>query len=218
MGMTAHKIHFMSKQQRSHFREHYYETHDNLCFKLETFGIPIERAIFLPNGRLGLSWYREWMKCLESREKEVEERTEKANSGRKGNDVGGEGASAVATAGSDIILPRKFDVLFGKGKSREHVGNLRCAYLVEQHQAEYERANRSGKTQIAENIIAMVNESGGRFLKKDGNKCWREVTHTQAREKVSHFFRRLREVQKTESSSSRQQQQQQQHHEKRGLP
>merc|ERR1712072_1480247 len=129
--------------------------------------------------------------------------------------MGGNPTAATATtAASDIILPRKFDVLFGKGKSREHVGNLRCAYLVEQHQAEYERANRSGKTQIAENIIAMVNESGGRFLKKDGNKCWREVTHTQAREKVSHFFRRLREVQKTESSSSRQQQQ----HEKRGPP
>merc|ERR1712118_235961 len=123
----------------------------------------------------------------------------------------------VATAGRETILPRKFDVLFGKGKSREHVGNLRCAYLVEQHQAEYERANRSGKTQVAENIIDMVKESGGRFLKKDKNKCWQEVTHTQAREKVAHFFRRLREVQKasaTEAVSSSSHQQP----EKRGLP
>merc|ERR1712072_57476 len=127
--------------------------------------------------------------------------------------MGGNPTAATATtAASDIILPRKFDVLFGKGKSREHVGNLRCAYLVEQHQAEYERANRSAKTEIAENIIAMVNESGGRFLKKDRNKCWQEVTHTQAREKVSHFFRRLREVQKTTATETKSLQ-----HEKRGL-
>jgi len=121
------------------------------------------------------------------------------------------------TPATGIILPRKFDVLFGKGKSREHAGNLRCAYLVEQHQVEYEKANRTGKTHIAQNIIAMIRESGGRFLKKDGNQCWQEVTQTQAREKVAHFFRRLREVQKanvkdTESSSRRQQQ-----NEKRGL-
>ena len=31
------------------------------------------------------------------------------------------------------------------------------------------QANRPGKTQIAEDIITMVNESGGRFLKKDNN-------------------------------------------------
>lgn len=224
--MTSHKIHCLSKQQRCHFREHYYERHDDLCFKLETFGIPIDRSLFLPGGRLGMSWYMEWIRCHESREREERDKRNKeqlksqgrgnnaANSGRKD----GESASVTGnTPATGIILPRKFDVLFGKGKSREHAGNLRCAYLVEQHQVEYEKANRTGKTHIAQNIIAMIKESGGRFLKKDGNQCWQEVTHTQAREKVAHFFRRLREVQKanvndTESSSRRQQQ-----NEKRGL-
>merc|ERR1712174_35966 len=75
----------------------------------------------------------------------------------------GESASvAGSTPATGIILPRKFDVLFGKGKSREHAGNLRCAYLVEQHQVEDEKANRTGKTHIAQNIIAMIKESGGR--------------------------------------------------------
>jgi hypothetical protein len=66
-----------------------------------------------------------------------------------------------------ITIVRKFDVLFGKGKTKNHVGNLRCAYLVEQHEIEYEAANKIDKTQIANKIVNIVKANNGRFLKKD---------------------------------------------------
>jgi len=66
-----------------------------------------------------------------------------------------------------ITIVRKFDVLFGKGKTRKHVGNLRCAYLVEQHEIEYENANKIDKTLIASKIVNIVKENNGRFLKND---------------------------------------------------
>ena len=49
----------------------------------------------------------------------------------------------------------------------QHVGNLRCAYLVEQHEIEYEDANKIDKTQIANKIVNIVKANNGRFLKKD---------------------------------------------------
>ena len=36
--VTAQKLHFMNKHVRSHFREHYSIYHNDICFKLETFG------------------------------------------------------------------------------------------------------------------------------------------------------------------------------------
>mmetsp|Transcript_46846 Transcript_46846/g.53214 ORF Transcript_46846/g.53214 Transcript_46846/m.53214 type:complete len:199 (+) Transcript_46846:815-1411(+) len=113
-------------------------------------------------------------------------------------DGAGEGVDAVDVV---ITIIRKFDVLFGKGKTREHVGNLRCAYLVEQHEAEYENANRKQKTQLATTIVTMVQENNGRFLKKD-KEGWKEVEDKQAREKVSHFFRRRREIHAAKGKST----------------
>jgi hypothetical protein len=104
--------------------------------------------------------------------------------GDRGDDFGGDNtnntintnnnyttATATATANNSatavITIVRKFDVLFGKGKTREHVGNLRCACLVEQHEIEYETANKIDKTQIANKIVNLVKANNGRFLKKD---------------------------------------------------
>ena len=62
----------------------------------------------------------------------------------------------------------KNDVLFGRGKNtREHTGNLRCAYLVEVREEEYNACRKAAKTKIAEQVVTMVLDSGGRFLKKD---------------------------------------------------
>jgi hypothetical protein len=59
------------------------------------------------------------------------------------------------------------------------------------HQEEYEKADKSEKTEIALRIVSMIHESFGRFLKweKEG---WVEVDEEAAREKISHFFRHLR--------------------------
>ena len=44
--VTAQKIHFMNRHQRSHFREHYSTNHNEICFQLETFGTFIVVVLF----------------------------------------------------------------------------------------------------------------------------------------------------------------------------
>ena len=146
--VTAQKVHFLTRNQRSHLREHL-ATHDEICFQLETYGIHVNKHILLENGHLGMSWYNEWIKIRELQEQE----SSKDSNG---------GNIEVA------ILPRTFDVLFGRGKdTRAHTGNLRCAHLVEMHQLEYEQCSKSEKTELAKRIVDIVKECNGRFLKKD---------------------------------------------------
>ena len=70
--------------------------------------------------------------------------------------------------GSSAILVNEYDVLFGRGKhTREHTGNVRCAHLVEIRAEEYNACRKAAKTKIAEQVVTMVSDSGGRFLRKD---------------------------------------------------
>mmetsp|Transcript_18923 Transcript_18923/g.40716 ORF Transcript_18923/g.40716 Transcript_18923/m.40716 type:complete len:137 (-) Transcript_18923:33-443(-) len=73
---------------------------------------------------------------------------------------------------------------------------MRCQLLVDMHWEEYEGQNKLERGLIAEKIVRMVHESGGRFLKWNGNKtagAWEEVDDNAARAKVTHFFRGIRE-------------------------
>ena len=94
------------------------------------------------------------------------------------------------------LEPRRFDVLFGKSnKSLQHPGNLRCNRLVDMYQSKYEKANRRDKTAIASQLVSIIHESNGRFLKKaTKGHGWVEVEDTVARDKISHFFRQRREA------------------------
>jgi hypothetical protein len=158
-------------------------------------GIPIDKEIFLPNGELGLKWWNEWLNCRELEESRLVGSSMSTNTNSNNNtsdaittndntDSGGEVVNAVDNNNTNttaqintntadtvpvpvITIVRKFDVLFGKGKTRKHVGNLRCAYLVEQHEIEYENANKIDKTLIANKIVNIVKENNGRFLKND---------------------------------------------------
>ena len=92
-----------------------------------------------------------------------------------------------------MISPRRFDVLFGRGKNtRCHAGNLRALHLVESHKEEYEKAAKFEKTAIAERIVKIIYESHGRFLKWEGDNGWVEVDCALARDKISHLFRNVR--------------------------
>ena len=101
-----------------------------------------------------------------------------------------------------VLIPRRFDVLLGRGKTAsEHTGNLRAFHIVEMNRKRYELAGKFEKTQIAEKIVHLIHQSYGRFLKKDQDSenggtgiCWVETSTEEAREKISHCFRRLREL------------------------
>jgi hypothetical protein len=115
-----------------------------------------------------------------------------------------EEAAAVSAGGSGttnqrnntVLIPRRFDVLFGRGMAAaEHTGNLRAFHIVEMNRELYEKASKHEKTYLAEKIVRLINESYGRFLKYNkATGVWHEVESDLAREKISHYFRRLREL------------------------
>lgn len=97
-----------------------------------------------------------------------------------------------------INVPGPNDVLLGRGKLiQEHTGNLRFRHIVENHREMYETARRLEKTLLASKIVEILQQTGGRFVKRDGTG-WAEVDDETARYKVSHSFRnkRLAENQK----------------------
>jgi hypothetical protein len=151
-----------------HFRLHFGKPSE-CSYALITYGIP---AQFLPMNEAGdvlLERHLEW----------VERRWAQESSGLR-----------VTTA----MIPRRFDVLMGRGGDlSEHTGNLRAFHIVEMHRERYENAGKYEKTQIAERIVHLIHQSYGRFLQKDKGE-WVEVSTDMAREKISHCFRRLREL------------------------
>ena len=73
----------------------------------------------------------------------------------------------------------------------DHFGNIRFRSLLEDCHQQYDNASRDEKTKITEEIVGIVKEAGGRFLKDSGNG-WEVVEDSVARLKVSGTFRAMR--------------------------
>jgi hypothetical protein len=85
-----------------------------------------------------------------------------------------------------ILVVETTDVIMGRGLGpRQHAGNCRYKITVEMHRARYEAASsRPEKTRIADEIVAIVKQTG-RFLKRDTDSgAWIELDDMQARAKV----------------------------------
>jgi hypothetical protein len=145
--LSGTSFYHLSKAQRARSRKHLVGKVDDIIFELQTFGIPVTKDILEPDGSVSVEYHHEWLKSRQA----VEEASKKDD---EESDV--------------IVVPRRFDVLFGRGKfTREHTGNLRCSHLVEMNRQKYEQANKYQKTEIAERIVSIIHESYGRFLKWD---------------------------------------------------
>jgi hypothetical protein len=146
----------------------HFGTKSDVLFKLQTYGILTEEFPINEEQTLELEWHQQWLASQKKRE------------------------STMISAKSYYLIPRRFDVLFGRGTdTRVHTGNLRALHLVEMEFKTYEEASKMEKTAIAARIVTRIQESYGRFLKwEDGG--WVEVDFETARNKMSHFFRRRR--------------------------
>jgi hypothetical protein len=92
------------------------------------------------------------------------------------------------------VSPAPNDVLFGRGKTiNDHPGNVILHRLAEERMHIYEMGSKWDKTVITSEIMAIIKEGGGRFLKTEGGS-WVEVDDNVAREKVSHAFRSRRRI------------------------
>lgn len=107
---------------------------------------------------------------------------------------------------SGVVVPTPFDVLFGRGKVKNHPGNMLLHRLIGERRDRYEQAVKWEKTVIAEEIASIIREHSGRFLRmenRDGQNIWTVVDEATAREKVSHTFRSERSRSTLPSRSKR---------------
>lgn len=155
----------LDKESLKRFRIHFGTT-DDIIFGLQTCGIYVKDNPVRPDGSISLDSHRKW---IGERHEEEKDRTPV----------------------HDAIVPRRFDVLFGRGNVREHTGNLRACLLVDMFHEEYEKAGKFEKTQIAERVVGMIYDSYGRFLRWEADG-WTEVDYAVARDKISHSFRHRR--------------------------
>jgi hypothetical protein len=161
------KLHLLDRDMRARVRPHHGSDEDVL-FELQTYGIQVEEDIFLPDGTLCLKWHKEWLDQRRALEEEQDKLIAAAAAAAAAATSSTGGSAVPPTTSASLIIPNKFDVLFGRGRNtREHTGNLRCALLVEIHQERYENANKQEKTEISNQILSQVHDSGGRFLKHD---------------------------------------------------
>jgi hypothetical protein len=91
-----------------------------------------------------------------------------------------------------VGVPGRNDVLLGRGKGfQQHIGNVRYRHLIEEHLTQYESVSKIGKKELTEEVVEIIKEASGRFLKED-SAGWAEVGDDVARFKVSHTFRSKR--------------------------
>lgn len=174
---------FAGENERNHLRLHNGTPEEN-DFKLQTFGIPTQDFELTADGGCSMIQHREWLKMLRSQEEAV--------------------ATSISEHTEDsVIVPRRFDVLFGRTRqAREHTGTLRALHIVEMHFETYEALGKYQKTDVAEKILSIIHESGGRFLRQENNGAWVFADDTEARKKIAHWFRHLRQQKAQQSAQS----------------
>ena len=89
----------------------------------------------------------------------------------------------------------------------EFPGNLRLAEIIDHSRSRYQTCSRRDKTIISSEIVQMIKNENGRFLKtsyEGDQRGWVEVSDEVAREKVSHGFRTKtrRNITESEDESS----------------
>ena len=104
-------------------------------------------------------------------------------------------ASILNEEEAETIEPTEEDVLYGRGKGfMYHSGNLRLQELVQENFERFEDSRIESKKQVSWSVVRKVQAEGGRFLKFDSEReVWTVVSDDNARKKVSHAMRDLRQ-------------------------
>lgn len=107
----------------------------------------------------------------------------------RGFDFDNEHEETSATKEANTSEIGENDVLCGRGGlSNAHVGNRQFRQIVSDHQEEYLGARKRDKIVIAQRIVSIIKDSGGRFLKREGDK-WVPISDKKAQEKTSQALR-----------------------------
>ena len=101
------------------------------------------------------------------------------------------------------------DVLSGRGGGTNlHPGNRFYRDLILMNREKYDIASKAKKPDVARQIVQMIRQSGGRFLRKDKDGLYYDIGDEAAREKTSQALRhRTFEMRNQADARAKQQQQ-----------
>ena len=137
-------------------------TSEEIAFKLQTYGIPIDSGPLQIDGTWSLSFHKEYLENLRISE-DNEWQQDLCN-----------------IQPMELVVPNNKDVLLGRStKAVSHVGNQQLHHLVEDHFEAYSAATKVQKTEIAWKLVDFIQKTGGRFLKNVEELGWMEVTRQQ---------------------------------------
>jgi hypothetical protein len=163
-------------------------------YMLQTFGIPVSTMPITNEGEVIFNSHRE----IWANRRKIERARCRCNA-LESSSISGDDASTTTTL-KVIYSPRNSDVLFGRGQAyQNHPGNVRFRSLIDEYRDAYEQASRKEKTKVAVEIVRLLHDRNGRFLKEDGSKGWIEVDGVAVRQKVSSCFRSFRKLEKIPS-------------------
>ena len=102
------------------------------------------------------------------------------------------------------------DVLSGRGGGTNlHPGNRFYRDLILMNREKYDIASKAKKPDVARQIVQMIRQSGGRFLRKDKDGLYYDIGDESAREKTSQALRhRTFEMRNQADARAKQQRQQ----------
>lgn len=148
-------------------------TYSECIYSVLSFGIPVNDFPISGTGEMKKTNHLKW---IERRRKELY-------------------LSSRVSNGIAIDLPARQDVLLGRGNScNQHWGKKRFHEIIADRYGEYDRCNRSRKTQVSQEVVEYVQNYGARFLKQCNEAgVWIKAGNREARNKVAHGFRRKRE-------------------------
>eukprot|EP00934_Nitzschia_sp_Nitz4_P002506 Nitzschia sp. Nitz4//scaffold376_size14603//10441//12059//NITZ4_008922-RA/size14603-augustus-gene-0.14-mRNA-1//1//CDS//3329549664//2496//frame0 len=180
-GFQLHASEEEQKRMRMHFG-----SREETQFVLQTFGIPSEKFPIKHDGTADPTEHCKWLAAIRTLE-------EKAIT--EGGDNLADSLVDVPES-SPVIVPRRFDVLFGKSTfAREHTGTKRALHVVEMHFEAYnalDQSQKSAKMDMTKKIISIIHESGGRFLRQDDDGVWVVADELDAKKKIGHWLRHAR--------------------------
>ena len=157
-------------------------TYTEIMYSLLGYGIPVD--VFPSNDGIAIKRtnLNRWIAKYVARDKE-----QAKNGGRF----------------SGIDLPTRNDVLTGKGKPiQHHPGNVQLRTLVNSHMEEY-KANKLQSKMAVNKVISIIRARQGRFLSKDNEGWWRELSDLDAIDKVTKTFLTVRTNQNNEIRAAR---------------
>ena len=144
-------------------------------YDLMTYGIPTNLLPVTSEAKIELDNHRLWLQQRRNQEEACNRNVDSSD-------------SMVTT-----LVPGPLDILMGRDKvAREHVGNRRLVQMIEENKQAYDDApSKAEKTLLATQMVHMIKESGGRFLKSE-DVGWVEADELAARDKITNAFRSIR--------------------------